>query len=310
MAMAVAAAAKRDKKLRGIIVPSANAAEAAVVDGIDVIPVNSFSQTVAFLSGEIDIEAVPSRLDELFERALTLRRRLRRCPRPGDGEAGRDDRRGGWPQSPDGRPAWFREDHVGQTHANHSADALGRRVDRDDANLQRDGPSAGGATTLGQTTVPRPASHNLERWPGRRRFDAIARRNQPRPQRRALSRRAPRVQPHDARGAAAAARRWARDDQPGAEFDDVPGRFHADRIAKPLPLRLSQRPAARMPLLDSANRTLHGQDQRPAARPHRPPHRSAGRAVQRTQRNATRNFERHDAGASARSPRGANNAIC
>ncbi len=63
MAMAVAA----DKQLRGIIVPSANAAEAAVVEGIDVIPVNSFSQTVAFLSGEIDIEPVPSRLDELFQ---------------------------------------------------------------------------------------------------------------------------------------------------------------------------------------------------------------------------------------------------
>ena len=63
MAMAVAA----DKKLRGIIVPSANAAEAAVVEGIDVIPVDSFSQTVAFLSGELDIEPVPSRLNELFQ---------------------------------------------------------------------------------------------------------------------------------------------------------------------------------------------------------------------------------------------------
>src|SRR3990172_3866371 len=55
------------KSLRGIIVPSANAAEAAVVEGIDVIPVDSFSQTVAFLSGELDIEPVPSRLNELFQ---------------------------------------------------------------------------------------------------------------------------------------------------------------------------------------------------------------------------------------------------
>jgi magnesium chelatase family protein len=67
MAMAVAAAAKNDTKLRGIIVPSANAAEAAVVEGIDVIPVDSFSQTVAFLSGDLDIEPVPSRLEELFQ---------------------------------------------------------------------------------------------------------------------------------------------------------------------------------------------------------------------------------------------------
>jgi magnesium chelatase family protein len=67
MAMAVAAESKRSKRLRGIIVPSANASEAAVVEGIDVIPVDSFAQAVAFLSGEIDIEAVPSRLDELFQ---------------------------------------------------------------------------------------------------------------------------------------------------------------------------------------------------------------------------------------------------
>jgi magnesium chelatase family protein len=66
MAIAVAADAAATKQIRGIIVPSANAAEAAVVEGIDVIPVDSLSQTVAFLSGEIDIEAVPSRLIELF----------------------------------------------------------------------------------------------------------------------------------------------------------------------------------------------------------------------------------------------------
>ena len=67
LSMAMAVAASPSKKLRGIIVPSANAAEAAVVEGIDVIPVDSFSQTVAFLSGELDIEPVPSRLNELFQ---------------------------------------------------------------------------------------------------------------------------------------------------------------------------------------------------------------------------------------------------
>ncbi len=53
--------------LRGIIVPSANAAEAAVVEDLDVIAVNSLAQTVAFLSGELDIEPTPSRLDQLFQ---------------------------------------------------------------------------------------------------------------------------------------------------------------------------------------------------------------------------------------------------
>ncbi|MEX2309973.1 MAG: YifB family Mg chelatase-like AAA ATPase [Pirellulales bacterium] len=53
--------------LRGIIVPSSNAAEAAVVEGLDVIAVDSLAQTVAFLTGELDIEPTPSRLDELFQ---------------------------------------------------------------------------------------------------------------------------------------------------------------------------------------------------------------------------------------------------
>jgi magnesium chelatase family protein len=53
--------------LRGIIVPSANAGEAAVVENLDVIAVDSLAQTVAFLTGELDIEPTPSRLDELFQ---------------------------------------------------------------------------------------------------------------------------------------------------------------------------------------------------------------------------------------------------
>jgi magnesium chelatase family protein len=53
--------------LRGIIVPSANAAEAAVVEELDVIAVDSLAQTVAFLTGTLDIEPTPSRLDELFQ---------------------------------------------------------------------------------------------------------------------------------------------------------------------------------------------------------------------------------------------------
>ena len=52
------------RSLRGIIVPSANAGEAAVVE---VIAVDSLSQTVAFLAGQLDIAPTPSRLDQLFQ---------------------------------------------------------------------------------------------------------------------------------------------------------------------------------------------------------------------------------------------------
>jgi magnesium chelatase family protein len=65
-ALSMAMAAAATKRLRGIIVPDANAAEAAVVEEIDVIAVNSLAQTIAFLTGELELESTPSRLDELF----------------------------------------------------------------------------------------------------------------------------------------------------------------------------------------------------------------------------------------------------
>ena len=62
--MAIASA--EDKAIRGLIVPAESAAEAAVVEGIEVIAVQSLAQAVAFLAGEIEIEPTPSRLDDLF----------------------------------------------------------------------------------------------------------------------------------------------------------------------------------------------------------------------------------------------------
>ncbi len=64
--LSMAMAAARQDHLRGIVVPSVNAAEAAVVEDIEVIPVSSLSEAVAFFAGQIEIAPVPSRLDELF----------------------------------------------------------------------------------------------------------------------------------------------------------------------------------------------------------------------------------------------------
>jgi magnesium chelatase family protein len=50
--MAVAA---REKGFAAVLVPDENAAEAAVVDGIDVLPLTSLAQAVSFLRGESDI---------------------------------------------------------------------------------------------------------------------------------------------------------------------------------------------------------------------------------------------------------------
>ncbi len=63
MAMAVAA----NPNLRGLVVPTASAAEAAVVEGVEIIPVGSLAEAVAFFSGEIQIDPAPSQLSRLFD---------------------------------------------------------------------------------------------------------------------------------------------------------------------------------------------------------------------------------------------------
>ena len=62
-ALSMAIAAAEQKGLRGLIVPTINAAEAAVVDTVEIIGVSALTEAVAFLSGEIDIDPTPPRLD-------------------------------------------------------------------------------------------------------------------------------------------------------------------------------------------------------------------------------------------------------
>jgi magnesium chelatase family protein len=66
-ALAMALVAAREGR-DGLIVPTANAAEAAVVEGIDVYPVGSLAEAVGFLAGSLDIEPVTVDLDEAFRR--------------------------------------------------------------------------------------------------------------------------------------------------------------------------------------------------------------------------------------------------
>ena len=65
-ALSMAITAAEQDGLHGMLVPGPSAAEAAVVEGIDVMAVSSLAQAVGFLTGEIDIEPCPSRLDDLF----------------------------------------------------------------------------------------------------------------------------------------------------------------------------------------------------------------------------------------------------
>lgn len=65
-ALSVAMEAAKQAGLKGLVVPAASASEAAVVEAIDIIPVESLAQAVGFFSGELVIDPAPSRLGQWF----------------------------------------------------------------------------------------------------------------------------------------------------------------------------------------------------------------------------------------------------
>lgn len=69
LAMALAAAAEGRE---GLLVPSANAAEAAVVEGVSVYPIGSLAEAVGFLSGQLDLEPTAIDVDDVFRRLCHL----------------------------------------------------------------------------------------------------------------------------------------------------------------------------------------------------------------------------------------------
>jgi len=64
-----AAMLTKDSGLWGILLPRANAREAAVVDGIEVIGCDTLAQAVGFLTDELPLEATEVDLDEVFAKA-------------------------------------------------------------------------------------------------------------------------------------------------------------------------------------------------------------------------------------------------
>ncbi|CAN0367468.1 unnamed protein product, partial [Ectocarpus sp. 4 AP-2014] len=63
LSMAMAAAAQPG--VEGLVLPRENAREAAVVEGLDVIPVDSLGQAVGFFAGQIDIDPQPCLVADL-----------------------------------------------------------------------------------------------------------------------------------------------------------------------------------------------------------------------------------------------------
>lgn len=65
-ALAIALAARQQGRKR-LVLPAANAREAAVVEGLDVHPVVSLAEAVGFLTGAVDVEPVRVDLKNLFD---------------------------------------------------------------------------------------------------------------------------------------------------------------------------------------------------------------------------------------------------
>jgi magnesium chelatase family protein len=65
------AVAARDGRFRGILLPRGNSKEAAVVKGIEILPVDSLSDCVEFLNGDLHIDPVEVDLTEIFKTEAT-----------------------------------------------------------------------------------------------------------------------------------------------------------------------------------------------------------------------------------------------
>ncbi len=61
------AVAARDAGIKGILLPRENAKEAAVVNGIEVLPLDTLSSCVGFLNGNLSIDPVTVDLDDVFK---------------------------------------------------------------------------------------------------------------------------------------------------------------------------------------------------------------------------------------------------
>ena len=258
-----------------LVVPRANAAEAALVDGLEVAPIETpRSSWSRFLAGELRGRAAGRR-----------RRRAARGRPPGtrtspscaatSGPArarGRGRRR---PQRLHGGPPGSGKSMAGAApavdpSAAHADEALGRDAVHSVAGRARPRPARAHAP------LPRAASLDLRGGPDRRRPP-------PRRARRALhstaccSSTSWRSSRGLARGAAPAARGWLGAHHARAADRHLPRPVHAGRREQSLSLRAPWRPAPRLHLPPAVLARYRAKLSGAAARPHR--HRAAGRAA-------------------------------
>ncbi len=313
----VAAMARRG--VRRVAVARSAAVEAGLVEGVEVLPVDTLTDVVELVRSPrsrssptasprvgLDDDRGTRRGSGRAGAARSAGRREahpgpRRGPRPGRGEAGARDRPRRRPRPPADRPARVGQDHAREHRAGPppAARRRGRAVGDDRGVGGRRGPDD---RPRPPAAVPQPASHDVLRGDGRRRAAAVAGRDHAGGPRRAVPRRAAGVRPRRPRVAPTAAGGGASGDRPGRARDDVPRPVPADRRDEPVPVRLL-RVRPRMPVPDRRRRALPAQGLGSASRPDRPVGRDAARAAGR-HRGASRNPRRRPSSAPGSPRRG------
>jgi magnesium chelatase family protein len=150
----------RCRKISRLVVPEANAREAAMVGGVDVYPVRSLLDVIHFVNSGNGIVPLKADGDALLRESQEFFVDFKDV-RPADGQARHRNLVRRRPQHPDDRAARFRQDHASQAHADYSSAAYFRRSARNHQDPQRGRSARCWKRTGWQAAVPRAAPYHL-----------------------------------------------------------------------------------------------------------------------------------------------------
>ena len=250
----------RGRKISRMVVPEANAKEAAMVGGVEVYPVRSLLDVIHFVNSGNGIAPIKADSDSLLresqqffvdfkdvrgqqtaKRAIEIAcaggHNILMIGPPGSGKTMLAKR------MPTILPPFTFEEALETTKIHSVAGVLD--------------PGHG---TGRHAPLPFAAPHHLRRRTDRRRRDSASWRSLARPQRTVVSRRTAGIPAQRARSSAPAARGRHGLHRPRLDVADFPGALHAGGRDESVPLRLSQRPHARVPVHAADDPALHLED--------------------------------------------------